>query len=57
MNGWTPYCIEKPDENALVRFWDELSGAQWTDYPRNLYVLFNVDYLWWKLTGCEKEGN
>ena len=55
MNGWIGYIIEQPDPDALVRFWNEYSGEKWTGYLRDLNPEFNCAYLWWKLTGIERE--
>lgn len=51
---WTPYIVEAPPRYALVRFWDEVSGAQWTEVPARMFPLLNVSYLWWKLCGIER---
>lgn len=47
--------MEMPEPDALLRFWDEYNDHQWTGRALDLHPCFNVAYLWWKLTGIEKE--
>jgi hypothetical protein len=53
--GWTPYLMEMPEPDALLRFWDEYNDHRWTGRALDLHPCFNVAYLWWILTGIEKE--
>lgn len=50
---WTPYIIKAPNNDWLVRFWNEYNDQVWTGYSRDLRPEFNVAYLWWKKTGIQ----
>lgn len=56
--GWTSFGMVKPRPNELCRFWNELSGAVWTDYRANLCTCKicrdQRPYLWFKLTGIQR---
>lgn len=54
MNEWTPYLMEAPPTNALVRFWHEYTGEKWTGSGSELRLDQGVGCLWWKLTGIER---
>lgn len=49
--GYTAYIGSPPPRHALVRFWNESTGQQWTGFAADMHPESNVAYLWWKLTG------
>lgn len=55
VDGWTPYMFQVPDSDLLLCFWNEYNGQKWTGYARDIHPMANVAYLWWKLTGIERE--
>lgn len=53
--GWKHCMIRPPLSQALVRFWNEANGEQWTGRWCDLHPEFNVAYLWYVYTGIERE--